>query len=127
MERFKQWARQLKKYVFVVYMATKDKRVPLYTKLLAILVAAYAFSPIDLIPDFIPVLGYLDDLLLVPMGIWLVLKLLPDHVLNDLKLKAEERMSGEKPKNYWAGFFIVLIWLIVFFGVLYVIIENWNR
>lgn len=127
MERLKSWARQLKKYVFVVYLATKDERVPWYTKMLAILVAAYAFSPIDLIPDFIPILGYLDDLLLVPLGVWLVLKMLPEHIWQDLKMKAEEKMSGEKPKNYVVGALIVLFWVVVLLSALYFVIKYWNR
>jgi uncharacterized membrane protein YkvA (DUF1232 family) len=127
LRRLKQWARQLKKQIYIVYLASKDGRVPRYTKVLAILVAAYAFSPIDLIPDFIPVLGYLDDVILVPLGVWLVLKLVPEPVLHDLKKKAEDLLTSGKPKNYIAGVVIVLIWLSVAMGALYLIIENWNR
>lgn len=126
LKRLKQWARQLKKQIYIVYLASKDGRVPQYTKVLAILVAAYAFSPIDLIPDFIPVLGYLDDVILVPLGVWLVLKLVPEPVLQDLKKKAEYLTSG-KPRNYLAGVVIVLIWLSVAIGTLYFVIGNWNR
>ena len=124
MDRIKQWARQLKKHIYVVYLSSKDERVPWYTKAVAIMVAAYAFSPIDLIPDFIPVLGYLDDLILIPIGVWLVLKLVPEPVLQDLKKKAEELLNQGKPKNYVAGIVIVCIWLAVGIGAIYIILEN---
>jgi uncharacterized membrane protein YkvA (DUF1232 family) len=127
MDRLKGWARKLKKQVLIVYLASKDPRVPWYTKVLGLLVAAYAFSPIDLIPDFIPILGYLDDVILVPLGVWLVLKLIPKHVLEELKVKAEEMRTGSKPRNYIAAFIIVLIWLLVIVGATYFILEKWNR
>lgn len=126
MERLKQWARRLKKQVVIVYLASKDHRVPWHTKILGLLVAAYAFSPIDLIPDFIPILGYLDDVILVPLGVWLVLKLIPKHVLQELTKKAEELSAGNKPKNYVAAAIIVLIWLVMIVGAAYFILEKWN-
>jgi uncharacterized membrane protein YkvA (DUF1232 family) len=74
--RLKTWARTPKRYVHAIFLAARDSRVPWYAKALAIAVAGYALSPIDLIPDFIPVLGYLDDLIIVPLGIWLVVSLI---------------------------------------------------
>ncbi|CAM3482877.1 DUF1232 domain-containing protein [Marinicrinis lubricantis] len=83
--RAKSNAREIKRNIFVLYLAYKDPRVPWYAKLFAIAVVAYAFSPIDLIPDFIPILGYLDDLILVPLGITIALKMIPTPVIEDCK------------------------------------------
>ena len=87
MERLKAWAQALKRDVVALWLAARDPRTPLAAKLLAGAVAAYALSPIDLIPDFIPVLGYLDDLLLVPAGIWLAVRLIPAGLLEELRVK----------------------------------------
>ena len=87
--RLKAWARTLKREIVVLWLAARDPRVPLGAKLLAGLVAGYALSPIDLIPDFIPVLGLLDDLLLVPAGIWLVLRMIPLGLVAELRAQAE--------------------------------------
>lgn len=105
-------AREWKHQVFVLYWACRDPRVPWYAKLLAVCVVAYAFSPIDLIPDFIPVLGYVDDLILVPLGIALAVRLIPPEVLADCRRKVEEAGRGRKPKNWFAGGFILILWLL---------------
>ncbi|TAK32411.1 MAG: DUF1232 domain-containing protein [Myxococcaceae bacterium] len=102
-------ARALKRDVRAVSLACRDPRVPWYAKLLAGLVVAYAVSPIDLIPDFIPVLGYLDDLILVPAGIALVLRLIPADVMADCRLR-EETLEG-RPAGWGAAAVIVLLWL----------------
>lgn len=109
----KTWARKLKQQIFILYLAYRDERVPLYAKVFTALVVAYAFSPIDLIPDFIPILGYLDDLILVPLGVMLALKMIPEEVISDCKVKAEERMENGKPKNWLAAFIILLIWCVI--------------
>lgn len=83
LNRLKNYAQKLKKDIFVLYLSYKDSRTPLVAKVVAICVVAYAFSPIDLIPDFIPILGYLDDLILVPLGISLALKLVPDYIIDE--------------------------------------------
>ncbi len=88
MERLRQWARTLKREITLLWLAARDPRTPLVAKLLAAGIAAYALSPIDLIPDFIPVLGLLDDLLLVPAGIWLALRLMPTALLDELRIAA---------------------------------------
>ena len=106
----KAWARSIKRDVVAVYIAAKDSRTPLPVKILAAAVAAYALSPIDLIPDFIPILGYLDDLIIVPLGLILVIRLLPPDVLISAREQASEYLS--RPKNYWAAAFIVIIWLL---------------
>ncbi|MCL1467198.1 YkvA family protein [Argonema galeatum] len=113
MQTWKQKARQLKKETYAIYLACKDPRVPWYARFLAAGVVAYAFSPIDLIPDFIPVIGYLDDLILVPLGIWLVLKMIPPAVLAECREKAQEAMGEGKPTNWIAAGAIVLIWFLL--------------
>src|SRR3984893_15631926 len=93
--RLKAWARNLKRDSHAIYLASRDPRVPWYAKTLAIAVAAYALSPIDLIPDFIPVVGYLDDLIIVPLGIWLVVSLIPDEGMAEGRARADE--VGQRP------------------------------
>ena len=87
--RLRQWARATKRDLLALYLAARDPRVPWYAKVVAACVAAYAFSPIDLIPDFVPVLGHLDDAVIVPLGILLALKLVPADVMADLRAEAE--------------------------------------
>ncbi|MFE1245054.1 YkvA family protein [Fictibacillus sp. NPDC058756] len=113
LNKIKAWARNLKKYVFVLYFAYKDPRVPWHAKVFTACVVAYAFSPIDLIPDFIPVLGYLDDIILVPLGIKLALKMIPNAVIKDCEDKAEELMVKGKPKNWLVGTLIIIFWGII--------------
>lgn len=113
MNKIKAWARNLKKFVFVLYFAYKDSRVPWYAKVITACVVAYAFSPIDLIPDFIPVLGYLDDIIIVPIGIKLALKMIPNSVIKDCEEKAEELMVKGKPKNWLVGTLIIIFWMII--------------
>ena len=109
--RWKTRARQLKADVYAVYLACRDPRVPWYAKIVAALVVGYAFSPIDLIPDPIPVLGYLDDLILVPLGIALVLRLIPAPVMDECRAKAQERLDSGHPVNWMAAAVIVAIWI----------------
>ena len=108
MERLKGWARNLKRDVIALWLAARDPRVPWYAKALSAAVAAYALSPIDVIPDFIPILGYLDDLLIVPVGIWAAVKLIPDPIMTDLRTKALEQ---RKPTSKAGLAAVVLIWL----------------
>jgi uncharacterized membrane protein YkvA (DUF1232 family) len=111
--QLKAWAKQLKRQVFVLYFAYKDKRTPWYAKLFAICVVAYAFSPIDLIPDFIPILGYLDEVILLPFAITIALKMMPVSVIEECTVKAEERIKNGKPKNWFVGSLIILVWVLV--------------
>ena len=113
-EKWKAKARKLKLEVYALYIASKDRRVPWYARVIAVAVVAYAFSPIDLIPDPIPVLGYLDDLILSPLGIALVIKLIPAEVMQDCREKAVLTMQAGKPKNWVAGGIIILIWVSLF-------------
>lgn len=112
-ERWKQKARQLKVEVYALYLAYRDPRVPWYARVFAACVVGYAFSPIDLIPDFIPVLGYLDDLILIPLGVALALKLIPPDVMAESRARAQEVMRAGKPVNRAAAVGIVLIWLVL--------------
>jgi Uncharacterized conserved protein len=127
MERLKSWARQLKRKVYVLFFAYKDNRTPWYAKMVAVCVVAYAFSPVDLIPDFIPVLGYLDDLILVPLGVTLALKMIPDAVLQESIVQAEQRIKGGKQKNWFVGSLIVLLWIAVILWFTILIIRNGSR
>ena len=113
LDTWKRWAGELKREIYAIYLAYKDPRVAWYARLLAACVVAYAFSPIDLIPDFIPVLGYLDDLILVPLGIYFVLKFIPDDVMAECREKARA-LSGEKrPASYLAAAVIIGIWIML--------------
>ena len=105
------WARVLKRDVLALYLGLWDERVPWYAKVLAVVVAGYALSPVDLIPDFIPVLGWIDDAILVPLGIWLVVRLIPPPVMEDLRREAAARFKQHKPKVLIAAAIIVGIWV----------------
>jgi uncharacterized membrane protein YkvA (DUF1232 family) len=114
-ESLKKRATDLKTETFALYLAYRDQRTPWYAKAFAGVVIAYAFSPIDLIPDFIPVLGYLDDLILVPWGIALALKMIPAEVMVECRENAREVDLSDKPVNWVAAAVIILIWLLVAF------------
>lgn len=113
LEKLKIRARQLKADTYVLYLAARHPSTPWYAKLLVAAIVAYALSPIDLIPDFIPVLGYLDDLVLIPIGIALAIKLIPDTVLADCRKQAAESMRSGKLQSRSAATVIVLIWLML--------------
>jgi len=110
--KLKTFSKNVKQNLFVLYLSSKDKKVPWYAKVVVISVVAYAFSPIDLIPDFIPVLGYLDDLILIPIGILLALKLIPPVVIEEHRAHAEEIKKNGKPKNWFVGFLFIFIWIL---------------
>jgi uncharacterized membrane protein YkvA (DUF1232 family) len=105
-------AHSIKRDVIAVYLAARDPRTPWYVKALALAVAAYALSPIDLIPDFIPVLGLLDDLVLVPIGIAAVVRLIPAHVMEESRQAAT--MIATRPVSRMAGFMILCLWAALF-------------
>ena len=110
-QAWKNWAAALKQDTYALYLAARDPRVPRAAKLVIVLVVAYALSPIDLIPDFIPVLGYLDDMLLLPMGIALAIKLMPRDVWEDCKSQARAELASELPRNRAAAIVIATVWL----------------
>jgi uncharacterized membrane protein YkvA (DUF1232 family) len=109
----KQRARLLKAETFALYLAARHPATPWYAKLLAAAVAAYAFSPIDLIPDFVPILGYVDDLILIPMGIALAIKMIPPAVMTECRARAQKVMSDGKPVSRAAAVIVVVIWLLL--------------
>jgi len=109
LKKAKAWAKALKRDIVALWLAARDPRVPLSAKLVAGAVAAYALSPVGLIPDFIPVLGYLDDLILVPVGILIAIRLVPQKLMSEFRLAAEQR-SG-RPISRSGLAFILAIWL----------------
>lgn len=108
------WARALKRDAHAVWLCARDPRTPFAAKAVALLVAAYAFSPIDLIPDFVPVLGLLDDLILVPAGLWLALRLIPPAILAEHRAAAEA--AANRPVSRRAAAVVVAAWLIFAFA-----------
>ena len=110
LEAWRQRAWTLKRSVHALYLAARHPHTPWYARLLAAVVAAYAVSPIDLIPDLIPVLGYLDDVVLLPLGIWLTLKLIPPHVWEECRLRAEADPPPSRPTSWAAAAVIVALW-----------------
>ena len=106
----KQWARTIKRDLHAVWLAARDPRTPWFAKVLALDVAAYAVSPIDLVPDFIPVLGYVDDIIIVPLGILLVVKLIPPEIMNEHRETADE--ASERPTSRIAAGVFIAIWIV---------------
>lgn len=120
--KLKDWTRTIKRDAHAIYLAARDPRTPWYAKALAICVAGYALSPIDLIPDFIPVLGYLDDLIIVPLGILAVVKMIPPEVMAESRVAAA--LAAERPVSRIAAVIIAFIWaasivLTAWLGYLY--------
>jgi len=111
LKELKARARRLKAETYALYLAARHPQTPWYAKLLVAAVVAYAFSPIDLIPDFVPVLGYLDDLVLLPMGIVLATRMIPPTVLAECRAVAQQAMLGSKPVSRVAGAVIVIVWI----------------
>lgn len=110
---WRQKAGQLKIQVYALYLAYRDPRTPWYAKAFAALVVGYAFSPVDLLPDFIPLLGYLDDLILLPLGVKIALNLIPPEIMAESRAKARDASQAGKPVNYLAGVLIVVFWIIL--------------
>lgn len=112
-EKLKRWAGRLKTELHALYLAYRDSRTPLYARVFAAVVVAYAFSPIDLIPDPIPVLGYLDDLILVPLGIALTVRMIPPTVLAECRSRAREAALKAGPGGTVAAVAVVGVWLLL--------------
>ena len=127
-ERLKAWARRIKRDGVTLWFACKSPQTPWYAKTLGAFVVAYALSPIDLIPDFIPVLGYVDDVLLLPALIWLTVRLLPPAVLADSRQQAEAWMQaqGRKPRSRAGIALVVGVWLCVCVGAFLVFRGRWG-
>jgi len=125
--RFEAWRdrlRALKRETYALLLACRDELTPWYVKLTAGLVVAYAFSPIDLIPDFIPVIGLLDDMVLVPLGVVLVRWMVPAQVMEDCRRRAESEFEQGKPVNWTAAVVIVVIWIVLAY-LSYLIVRGW--
>ena len=105
------WARALETETYALALAARDPRVPWYARAFMALVVAYAFSPLDLIPDFVPILGYLDDLVLVPLGIWLALKMVPAPIMTECRARAAEATASGRPTSRVAAIIVVAIWV----------------
>ncbi|WP_261134843.1 YkvA family protein [Bacillus sp. Marseille-Q3570] len=126
MRKLKSYAYKLKQNLFVLYLSYKDNRTPWFAKVFTLCVVAYAFSPIDLIPDFIPLLGYLDDLILVPLGISLALKLIPTYIIEENRAKAVDIGRNGKPKNWFVGVIFILIWVLLALWILKFLIKYYK-
>lgn len=113
----KKWALSIKTNLLALYVASKNKNVSFLAKMFIFFVVAYALSPIDLIPDFIPIIGYLDDLILLPIGIWVAIKLIPNKIWLECKKNAEENETILK-YSYGAAITIIIIWLFIFYYIL---------
>jgi uncharacterized membrane protein YkvA (DUF1232 family) len=126
-EPLKQQARKLKIETYALYLAIRDPRVPLLARIFAGLVVGYAFSPIDLIPDFVPILGYIDDLILVPLGIKIAISMIPKNVMMESREKAQDIIRQGKPVNRVAALIIIMIWLALAILCIALIIHRFKR
>lgn len=121
--RWKQAAQKLKIQTYALYLAYRDPRTPWYAKVWAAIVVAYAFSPIDLIPDFIPILGYLDDLILIPVGVALALKMIPPEVMEEAQEKARQAEGAGRSVGWAAAAVIIILWLLLAAGAILLILR----
>ncbi|MEJ2665366.1 MAG: YkvA family protein [Spirochaetia bacterium] len=126
LDKIKRRASNVKNDVYALYLAYKHPNTPWYAKLCCIIIVGYAFSPIDLIPDFIPVLGYLDDIILIPLGIMLAVKLVPKKVLAECRARAKKEKNITR-KNWVAGSIIIAVWITVLFLCILWIIELFTK
>ncbi|MEO8391348.1 MAG: YkvA family protein [Chloroflexota bacterium] len=127
LQTWKRRARRLKREVYALYLAYRDPRTPWYGKVFAALVVAYAFSPIDLIPDFIPILGYLDDLILVPLGVVIAVHLIPTEVMLDSRAKADDVLRNGKPVSWMGALIIGIIWIVLAVLGLWLVLHFFKR
>lgn len=118
LEKFKEEIKELRNNLSALYLAYKRKDVSVYAKIIIIIAVAYALSPIDLIPDFIPVLGYLDDLLILPVLIFIAIKMIPRTILDECREQAKDLWKNSKPKKWYYAIPIVIIWLLILFVIL---------
>jgi uncharacterized membrane protein YkvA (DUF1232 family) len=123
LDRLKARAHALKQEAYAIYLAARDPRTPWYVRALVFFVVAHTFSPIDLIPDFIPVLGYLDDLIITPGGIWLAVRLIPAEVLAEARATAAAR-DLDRSAGKVGAVLIVLVWIVVVLGIVYLFIRS---
>ena len=126
LQTLKHRARELKRETYALYLACRDPRVPWYARILAVCIVSYALSPIDLIPDFIPVLGYLDDLILIPLGIALLLKMIPQAVMAECRERAQVLLTDGKPVSRTAAAVIIAIWVVSALLVIAFVVQRLN-
>ena len=133
LERLKVRARELKREVYAIYLAARDPRTPWYAKALVFFVVAHTFSPIDLIPDFIPILGYLDDLIITPGGLWLAVRMIPPEVLDDAQAAAATRAWSERSRRLdrslgrFGALLIILLWILAAALVMFLFLRYTKR
>lgn len=118
MEKIKNWAKKLKQNLVALYFAYQNKQTPISAKILIFIVLSYALSPIDLIPDFIPILGYLDDIILIPLGISLSIKMIPNEIWEQSKKQADSSNIRKLPKSKFGALSIILIWFLIIFIII---------
>lgn len=121
--KLKEKLKQIKSKTATVYVAIKSPKTPWYAKLIGALVICYALSPIDIIPDFVPVLGYLDELLLIPLGVFLTMKLIPKDLWDEFKEEAKTIWKNGNPEKWYYAIPIVLLWLILFLIIIRMIVK----
>ena len=114
LEKLKSWARLLKQNIVMLWFATKHPQTPWLPKSVCIFIVAYALSPIDLIPDFIPILGYVDDLILLPVLIWIAIRLIPNQIIQESRVEADARLikNQSKPRSYLGFLMVIVIWML---------------
>lgn len=123
-KKWKNMAMQFRLQTLALYFAYRDPRTPWFAKWFALAVVAYALSPIDLIPDFVPVLGYLDDLVLIPLGVFLAMKMISPVVMEDCKAKAKDLAGIDKPEFKWMGVVVIGVWLLCILLVGFFLFKN---
>jgi uncharacterized membrane protein YkvA (DUF1232 family) len=129
-DKFKARARALKNEAFAVYLSAKDPRTPWCAKALIFFVVAHTFSPIDLIPDFIPVIGYLDDMIITPGGLWLAVRLIPPEVLEDARAAVAAQGVGGRVNGRVGGagmVIVILVWIVILIGAVYLVLRYAKR
>ncbi|MFI8415451.1 YkvA family protein [Serratia sp. NPDC078593] len=119
----RRWAKGIKRDIVALWLAARDRRTPWYAKLIALLVAGYAVSPIDLIPDFIPVLGYIDDVIIIPLGILLAVRLIPKPLMVELRETAQRRIDN--PRGRFAAFVIIVLWILCLIVLARYLDQHW--
>lgn len=121
----KRWTKVARRDLHAVYLAARDPRVPWHAKAVALFVTAYAFSPIDLIPDFVPILGYLDDLVIVPIGLWLAIRLIPPDILEEHRAAAER--AAKAPVSMVGAALMISVWLMLAVGAVLLAFMLYSR
>lgn len=123
-KNIKQKAKLLKKQIPAIFLAMKRQNTPLLAKIFALITIAYALSPIDFVPDFIPILGYLDDIIILPLLVTITIKLIPDSILNECQKEAENLWQEGKPKKWYYGIPIIIFWSLIIGAIIYKIVKS---